>query len=171
MFKRRSFVPSRGLRAMPGSGSHEPNIVKPSRKVPQHPGETARFEPVPFDRERHAHSASTRVRTFPQRTTAVSTSTHKDTTPAPRANDAYTGASSPAVATAADKREAAASALPLAEPHTRTFTAKSDNLPLSALQAVVRAGRLTWDATLLLVFSPVIAVWWLLERRHRKGGR
>lgn len=171
MFKRRSFVPSRGLRAMPGTGSHEPHIIKPSRKVPQHPGEAARFEPVPFDRERHAHSPSTRVRTFPQRTTAVSTSSRKDTRPAARPSDAHTGASAPAVPATPDEREAATPTLPLAAPHTRTFPAKSDNLLRSALQVVARAGRLTWDATLLLVFSPVIAVWWLLERRHRKGGR
>lgn len=171
MFKRRSFVPSRGLRAMPGSGSHEPHIIRPSRKVPQHPGEAARFEPVPFDRERHAHSASTRVRTFPQRTTAVSTSARKDTRPSARPSDADAGAAAPAVPAAVDERKTATSTLPLAALHTRTFTARSDNLPRSALQVVARAGRLTWDATLLLVFSPVIAVWWLLERRHRKGGR
>lgn len=171
MFKRRSFVPSRGLRAMPGSGSHEPHIVKPSRKVPQHPGETARFEPVPLDRERHAHSASTRVRTFPQRTTAVSTSTYKDTRPAARTKVASSVASTPIMPTAVEELESATTTLPLAAPQTRTFTAMSENLPRWALQVVARAGRLTWDATLLLVFSPVIAVWWLLERRHRKGGR
>ena len=38
----------------------------------------------------------------------------------------------------------------------------------SVLQALNRAGRLTFDALLLIVFAPVIAVWWLNEKRRRR---
>jgi hypothetical protein len=38
-----------------------------------------------------------------------------------------------------------------------------------AVRMVDRTARLTMDAVLLLVFSPVIAIWWLLERRNRKA--
>ena len=31
-----------------------------------------------------------------------------------------------------------------------------------------RAARLGCDAVIILLFSPVIAIWWLLERRHRR---
>lgn len=34
---------------------------------------------------------------------------------------------------------------------------------------VDRTARLSMDAVLLLVFSPVIAVWWLVERHNRKA--
>jgi len=42
----------------------------------------------------------------------------------------------------------------------------------AALMAYVhvadRTCRLFLDAILILVFSPVIAIWWLAERKHRK---
>lgn len=42
--------------------------------------------------------------------------------------------------------------------------------PLSAaLEFGERALRLTMDGVLIVVFSPVIAAWWMLERRHKKG--
>ena len=37
-----------------------------------------------------------------------------------------------------------------------------------SLQVLNRAGRLTFDAMLLIVFAPVIAIWWLNERRHKR---
>jgi hypothetical protein len=36
------------------------------------------------------------------------------------------------------------------------------------LQVLNRAGRLTFDALLLIVFAPVIAIWWLSEKRHKR---
>jgi hypothetical protein len=39
----------------------------------------------------------------------------------------------------------------------------------AALNVATRATRLTLDAMLILVFSPVIAGWWMLERRHKKN--
>jgi len=39
---------------------------------------------------------------------------------------------------------------------------------MSAVHVADRACRLLLDAILILVFSPVIAIWWLAERRHRK---
>lgn len=39
---------------------------------------------------------------------------------------------------------------------------------MSAVHVADRACRLLLDAILILVFSPVIAIWWLAERKHRK---
>ena len=40
----------------------------------------------------------------------------------------------------------------------------------AALGLLDRGVRLTMDAVIILVFSPVIGIWWLMERRrHRKG--
>jgi len=39
---------------------------------------------------------------------------------------------------------------------------------MACLHVADRACRLFLDAILILVFSPVIAVWWLAERKHRK---
>lgn len=39
----------------------------------------------------------------------------------------------------------------------------------AALELGERALRLTMDGILIVVFSPVIAAWWMLERRHKKG--
>lgn len=36
------------------------------------------------------------------------------------------------------------------------------------MQIFSRAGRLTFDAILLIVFAPVIAIWWLNEKRHKR---
>ncbi|MGE0381238.1 MAG: hypothetical protein AB7H53_17475 [Hyphomicrobium sp.] len=55
--------------------------------------------------------------------------------------------------------------------------AAATSLPLparqSALMAAInlgdRASRLLMDAILIVAFSPVIAAWWLIERRHRKN--
>lgn len=42
----------------------------------------------------------------------------------------------------------------------------------AALRGAERAVRLSMDALIILVFSPVIGVWWLLERRRqRKSSR
>ncbi len=43
--------------------------------------------------------------------------------------------------------------------------------PHPLLQFVNRTGRLTFDAMLLIVFAPVIAVWWLNEKRHKRSSR
>ena len=37
-----------------------------------------------------------------------------------------------------------------------------------SLQALNRAGRITFDALLLIVFAPVIAIWWLNEKRRKR---
>ena len=42
----------------------------------------------------------------------------------------------------------------------------------AALGLLDRGARLTMDAVIILVFSPVIGIWWLMERRrHRKSSR
>lgn len=41
----------------------------------------------------------------------------------------------------------------------------------SVRQTLNRAGRLTFDALLLIVFAPVIAVWWLNEKRRKRLSR
>ena len=40
--------------------------------------------------------------------------------------------------------------------------------PRPLLRILNRTGRLTFDAMLLIVFAPVIAVWWLNEKRHKR---
>jgi hypothetical protein len=39
---------------------------------------------------------------------------------------------------------------------------------MASVHVADRACRLLLDAILILVFSPVIAIWWLAERKHRK---
>ncbi len=71
--------------------------------------------------------------------------------------------------------------------HTGTSKRESENAPVETsiapepqyisvtphplLQIFSRAGRLTFDAMLLIVFAPVIAIWWLNEKRHKRPSR
>ena len=54
------------------------------------------------------------------------------------------------------------------EPVTITHERPTQNAQVTVLQALNRAGRLTFDAMLLIVFAPVIALWWLNEKRHKR---
>jgi hypothetical protein len=136
---------------MPGPGSQEPYGIKTGRKVTTRTGEPARFEPLQFDAARRNQPLQSRVRSFPVRTITSQPRVTAQPAQVPRveAGPAQTAPPATARPVAADRPQS--------------------GLTQSVLRVVARAGRLTWDATLILIFSPVIAVWWLLERRHRKG--
>ena len=57
------------------------------------------------------------------------------------------------------------------EPVTGGHEQPNQTTQASVLQALNRAGRLTFDALLLVVFAPVIAVWWLNEKRRKRLSR
>jgi len=144
---------------MAGTGSHEPHIVRSGRKVPQRIGDVVRLEALKAEADRRGQPQASRVKPFPQR--AATSTPEAASSPSP------TG---PVVQ---DQQ-------PLLETATFVETTFRQAKPVSptgvslmqaVLQTLARATRLTADATLILLFSPVIAVWWLLERRHRKGGR
>lgn len=136
---------------MPGPGSQEPHGIKTGRKVTTRTGEPARFEPLPFNAPRLDQPLQSRVRSFPIRT--ITSQPRATVQPAHVARAKEEQPTTPVQLAVAPSIEAP----------------QKPGLPLSALRLVARAGRLTWDATLILIFSPVIAVWWLLERRHRNG--
>ena len=54
------------------------------------------------------------------------------------------------------------------EPVTGGHEQPNQTTQASVLQALNRAGRLTFDALLLFIFAPVIAVWWLNEKQRRR---
>lgn len=146
---------------MAGTGSHEPHVFKTGRKVPQRTGEIARFDALKAEAERRGQPQPSRVRPFPLRT-AVSSSHQKVSPPAPP---------KAIVQPDAAPAEPRVSFVETTPADTKPLPRTSASVTQSALQLATRAARLTADATLILLFSPVIAVWWLLERRHRKGGR
>lgn len=57
------------------------------------------------------------------------------------------------------------------EPATGSHELANQTTQASVLHALNRAGRLTFDALLLIVFAPVIAIWWLNEKRRRRLSR
>jgi hypothetical protein len=54
------------------------------------------------------------------------------------------------------------------EPVARSQEPTAQTMRAKVLQGLSRTGRLTFDALLLIVFAPVIAVWWLNEKRHKR---
>ncbi len=57
------------------------------------------------------------------------------------------------------------------EPATGSQELANQTTQASVLHALNRAGRLTFDALLLFIFAPVIAVWWLNEKRRKRLSR
>ncbi len=54
------------------------------------------------------------------------------------------------------------------EPVTGDHGLQDRTTQASVRQVLNRAGRLTFDAMLLVVFAPVIAIWWINEKRRRR---
>lgn len=172
MYRRRSLVFSSGLRSMIGPGPHENrgsvsgrmgDSTPISRRPSQTPGSL-------HHTQHHTHSLhhthSVKVRPLPLR--AVPSSQFPESVRQPE--KASCGVDSSAVDVLADLANdpSAFSATAVRPAKASPAGLRASAALMSAVHVADRACRLLLDATLILVFSPVIAIWWLAERKHRK---
>ncbi len=178
LYRRRSFVISSGLRSMIGSRPHENRgVVSRIGEAKMRIGE-AKIKPVsrrPSQTPGFLHYAHppVKVRPLPLRP-VLSYARIGDSSPL-KSQDRRAGEiglkSDPLRdgRTASSAGPATGNVSAARETVERLSVRPTDGALVSAIHVADRASRLLLDAVLILVFSPVIAAWWLVERRHRKN--